>query len=128
MNNLQTERSKFAFDKVCTITEKHKEKKIASEFRSLARSTPAKIQMTGLGTTIAFLFSKKEKSNAYKEMYELIEKWLQTRGLLKKNCLLMYEITKSDTQNYRLMTNEVQQLLIWVKRFSEGMIESDESK
>ncbi|WP_062198711.1 type III-B CRISPR module-associated protein Cmr5 [Massilibacterium senegalense] len=112
MKNIQNERAAFAYEKVLALHCK-------SEFATIARSMPAKIQMTGLATTVAFLFAKK------KELYDLLTEWLRKRKLLGDE-ELMEAITKVSITEYRVMTNEVQQLLIWVKRFAEGMIKDVE--
>lgn len=115
MRNIQNERAKFAYDKVCEIDGISEQK----EFTTLARSTPAKIQMAGLGVTIAFLYSKKE--DAHKKLYDIVEGWLKTQKIIENEDELMKAITESSTGKYQAMTVEVQQLLMWVKRFAEGM-------
>lgn len=113
MRNIQNERAKFAYDKVCDIKSEQK------EFNTLARSTPAKIQMAGLGVTIAFLYSKQE--GVHKKLYDIVEGWLKIQKIIENEDELMRAITESSTGKYQTMTVEVQQLLMWVKRFAEGM-------
>lgn len=113
MRNIQNERAKYAYDKVCDIKSEQK------EFTTLARSTPAKIQMAGLGVTIAFLYSK--QGGIHKSLYDIVEGWLQNQDIIGKKDELMKAITESSTGKYQTMTVEVQQLLMWVKRFAEGM-------
>lgn len=113
MRNIQNERAKYAYDKVCDIKSEQK------EFNTLARSTPAKIQMAGLGVTIAFLYSK--QGGVHKSLYDIVEGWLQNQDIIGKKDELMKAITESSTGKYQTMTVEVQQLLMWVKRFAEGM-------
>lgn len=122
MRNIQNERAKFAYDKVCEIDGISEQK----EFTTLARSTPAKIQMAGLGVTIAFLYSKKE--DAHKKLYDIVEGWLKTQKIIENEDELMKAITESSTGKYQAMTVEVQQLLMWVKRFAEGMKKDEQTQ
>ncbi|NBJ68370.1 MULTISPECIES: type III-B CRISPR module-associated protein Cmr5 [Clostridia] len=119
MKNIQNERAAFAYDKVNAISNKS----FAKAFRSIARSTPARIQMTGLATTAAFLFAKNEL--AHQALFNMIHEWLKKRKIIE-NDQLMEAITGADLTTYRVMTNEIQQFLIWVKRFAEGMIDSEQ--
>lgn len=113
MRNIQNERAAFAYERVSSIKDKKK-------FFSLVRTVPSKIQMTGLATTTAFLYSKKREEE-HKDLYNIISNWLAKQSLLKEETELMEAITQSTNEQYRAMANEVQQLLIWVKRFAEGM-------
>lgn len=120
MRNIQNERAKYAYDKVCDIKSEQK------EFTTLARSTPAKIQMAGLGVTIAFLYSK--QGGVHKSLYDIVEGWLQNQDIIGKKDELMRAITESSTGKYQTMTVEVQQLLMWVKRFAEGMKKDEKTQ
>lgn len=124
--------AKYAFVKVADVVKiKDDEGKdvgrIKQEFRSLARSMPSMLQVNGLGAVTAFIYSKKSGSlSAHGRMYDLIQKWLEA-----KECVisvgkedLMEQILNLDSETYRLYTNEIMNLCLWVKRFAEGMIES----
>ena len=122
------ERADKAFSDVTCV--KDKKPSIFAEYRSLVRSFPSMILTNGYGPAMAFLFSKKNSTNCYGELYKNITDWLQGCGLINekeinKNCLdkEMQYIIKQDRHMYRLLRNETLALLEWLKRFSEGMDE-----
>lgn len=103
--------AKFAFDQVSEHNSK--------EFRSLARSFPSIIQVNGLGAAVAFLLSKKD--NTHKKMYDLIDTWIKRKFCPGSDDDLMKRIVNLDSGAFRLYTEEVMHLSLWVKRFAEGM-------
>lgn len=116
MKNIQNERAAFAYERVKKVMATNKN----AEFFTLARSAPAEVQMSGLSTLVSVLFSKTNANSSQKLLYEIIRDWLKTRRLITGDDLVE-AITQADIGNYRLLTNETQQLLVWVKRFAEGM-------
>lgn len=122
MQSLNNERAQFAYDAVHAIIER-KNTVLSKKYRSLVRSLPAMIQMQGLGVAIAFLYSKKKEA-AFKELYTSIGKWCNQQQLTNGD--LVKQIVKLDMQSYRIVSEEVIQIVLWKKRFSEGMIENDE--
>lgn len=93
------------------------------EFRSLARTFPSMLQINGLGASAAYLQSKKGLA-AHKFMYRLLDQW--TREKFGDDGELMERIVRMDSGSYRLYTNEIANLCIWIKRFAEGLIKKDE--
>lgn len=122
MKNIQNERAAFAYEKVKKVMSG----KNNAEFFSIARSAPAEVQMSGLSTMAAMLYSKKSKE-AHAALYEIIYEWLKIRKLTSETELID-AIIQADIIKYQLMTNETQQLLVWVKRFAEGMKQNGEEK
>lgn len=98
----------------------------AGEFRSLARSFPSMIQVNGLGCTIAYLYSKKKMGNAFWYLYKEIDEWtkksLEVKEENGKELELADRISQFNNMEYRLYTNEVMNLCLWIKRFAEGML------
>lgn len=125
MQSLNNERAKFAFDAVQTVVKEHIGTATPKKYHTLIRSLPAMIQMQGLGTTVAFLYSKKGAEKAHEILYDSTGEWCKQQKLLK-NTELAKEIVQLDTQAYRMVTEEVLQMLLWKKRFAEGMIEDVE--
>lgn len=109
--------AKFAYEKVSDAGKNNK------EFRSLARSFPSTIQVNGLGAAVAFLLSKKS-SDAHKKMYELLDVWTKNKFCLKSEEALMERIVHMESGAYRIYTDEIMNLCLWIKRFAEGMIDS----
>ncbi|MCB8818361.1 type III-B CRISPR module-associated protein Cmr5 [Desulfosporosinus shakirovi] len=117
-NAIENGRASFAYEKVSKISQKG----CKQEYRSLVRSFPVMIQTNGFGASIAFLFSKSKKE-AHKALYEDISAWLSKENLI--NADLMGAVTRQDRDGYKMMTNETMALLLWLKRFAEGMINSE---
>ena len=92
------------------------------EFRSLARTFPSMLQINGLGASVAFLQTK-NSNRAYEFMYGLLDQW--TKGKFGEEGSLMERIVHMDSASYRLYTNEIVNLCIWIKRFAEGLIKKD---
>ncbi len=121
--DIDRKRAKYGYEKVSSV----KGKDFAENYKSYVRNLPTMIKTNGLGTAIAFVFAKKNGkeskiTNAYKTIYEHIETWLKEEGYITKNDL-MNEIINMDTIKYKQTTIEVIEILTWLKRFSEGLIE-----
>ncbi len=123
MKNMNNERATFAYRQI----EKIQYKK--SEFRSLSRRFPTMVHTNGLTVAVAFLFAKKDKNkhiNEHTEMYRIISEWLSNKNNHSDDKSdLMNSIVKMESDTLRLATAEVMALLVWIKRFAEGMFEAD---
>jgi len=126
------------------LCEQLKEKyKLAGNYKSYVKKIPMMILNNGLGATFAFIYSKKEKEKAYKKIYLQINNWLKEQDIKSgicddecykkeknKNCKdidLVEWIICLNSQEYRVVTNEVLALFNWLKRFADGMIEGDDN-
>ena len=120
-----------------------------AEFRSVARAFPSMLQVNGLGNAIAFLYAKKndqskkdkknekDVKNVHDILYKEIECWTwrtlehqqeeqaQKSEYPKLPLDLMERITKLDSTGYRIYTDEIMHLCLWIKRFAEGMIKAE---
>lgn len=104
----------FAYQEVCSAN--------SPDFCSLTRSFPAMLQINGLSAAIAFLCTKETaQSAAHGKLYKIITNWLDKKFHVQLSNDLLKQITQMDSQTYRLYTNEVMTLCIWIKRFAEGM-------
>ncbi len=126
MINMNNKRAEYAFKNIAKI--RNCPPKIQSEFRTLARSLPTMVQSNGLTAAVAYLYSKKSNNNAHNLMYIIMHNWLIDRkDILKDDKIeLMYSISKMDSPSLRITTAEVMALLVWIKRFAEGMFDSNE--
>ena len=94
-----------------------------SEYKSYVKKIPTLIQTNGLSATFAFMYSKKK---TYFVIYKQIEKWLREEIKLKeKDEELVKWIISQPSSEYRYITNEVMVLFLWLRRFTEGMIEKE---
>ena len=138
IKDLEKDRAKFAFkcvEKFIKSNDKEKQKK----YRGYIRNIPSMILNNGLGSTVAFIFSKRLKKEGivYNQVGENIFDWLrenQNRYLIdldsKNNAEeklkeLIDKIINQNSQEYRATTNEVLALFGWLKRFADGMIDGD---
>lgn len=126
-DKVHNEIAQYAYQKVLIVAAQEKELSVKREFRSLARSLPSKIQVNGFAATSAFLHSKAGNKNACESMEEMIDEWTAMRFKEPENNDPFIErVVGMDSNTYRLYTNEVMNLCLWIKRFAEGLIAGDE--
>ena len=136
-NATHNDMAKFAYEELLKL-------KLDKEFRSLARSFPSMIQINGLGAAVAYLFSKKGRNGGpHGKLYTLINNWMTCkfdeidgvkaaevdgkdgRGERDEGDELTRRIMSLESSKYRVYTNEVMSLCLWIKRFAEGMVDGD---
>lgn len=104
--------------------------KALENYRSYTRRITHMILSNGLGQTLAFIYSKKDKGNAYDLIYKQLTDYLKSNSTARinmpqeENELIEWVISLSSTE-YRYVTEEILAFLKWLKRFAEGMIESE---
>ena len=132
IRSLEQGRAKFAYD--CAVIGSGITKK--SEYRAYVKKIPMLIKTNGLGATFAFIKSKsisdESKSGyAYHLIYEHTTEWLRNdpKNLLElnENQDLAEKIVSLDSPQYRAATNEVLAFFTWLRRFAEGLIESEDT-
>jgi len=138
--DLDRKRAEFAYNCVKKFVEKNDEDK-QKKYRGYIRNTPTMILNNGFGGTLAFIFSKRFKSDG--DVYIYISKniynWFnkeENRYLLKlkngKNIndleeLINILLEDLNLSEYRMATNEILTLFVWLKRFVDGMIEGEDN-
>lgn len=124
ISKIENGRAGFAFEIAKEGTSKLKEK-----YKSHVKSFPMLITTNGLGSAIAFLYSKRNKEKGvYLEVGNSIVKWLlwndnyEKFGLKKSEELekLTENIINLDTSSYRALTVEILSYFKWLRRFAEG--------
>jgi len=111
------------------------------KYRGYIRNTPSIILNNGLGSTLAFMFSKRLKADG--EIYNVIAQniydWLDKdynnylitfKAKTKEEDKLeelVNQVIELDSSEYRAVTNEILALLVWLKRFVEGMVEGEDN-
>lgn len=124
ITKLESGRAEFAL--VCAQEACSKNKQIQKEYRSYARRIPQMILSNGLGQTLAFVFSKKKKGNAYYLVYEQINKYMSSPHvsvIQKPNDKDLAEwVFSLNTHEYRYVEEEILAFLNWLRRFAEGLI------
>jgi len=136
VNRLDKQRAEFAFKCVNSFIEDNKDKERQKKYRGYIRNIPSLILNNGLGATFAFMFSKqfKENGDIYIHIANNIYNWLrkeENQYLIKldgedKLKELMKKTIELNNTEYRALTNEILTLLLWFKRFVEGMIDVED--
>lgn len=88
------------------------------EYRSLVKSAPANIQISGLGQTLAYWRSKNK--HFAKDLYEHVSRWVCPQMGWVDNDDLLTKITQCSTSEYRRATIEAMVFLNWLRRFAEA--------
>ena len=118
IKDLEKDRAKFAYG---SVFEANSNEKIKKDYKSYVKKIPMMVLNNGLGSTFAFIYSKKKNSNAYELIDKQVLKWFK---LDEKEDLVKW-IIDQESQEYRATTNEVLALFGWLKRFADGMIEGE---
>jgi len=138
--DLDRRRAKFAYNCVKEFVDNNDNEK-NKKYRGYIRNIPSMILNHGLGSTFAFMFSKRLKSDG--EVYNAIAQnmydWIikdENRYLLeldrKENAQdkleeLMSKVINLSSSEYRMVSNEILALLVWLKRFVEGLVEGEDN-
>jgi len=124
VNDLEKERSQFAYR---SVVKADSNEKIKKDYKSYVKKIPMMILNNGLGATFAFVYSKKKDGNAYNLIYNQVDKWLQESYIQKPKGDLVKWIIEQESPVYRATTNEVLAFFNWLKRLADGMIEGEEN-
>ena len=141
IKDLDRQRAEFAFNCVKNFIEQNEDKERQKKYRGYIRNTPSLMLNHGLGGTLAFMFSKRFKSDGdvYISIGENIYSWLnkkENKYLLKLGDkdnieelkeLINRVIGDLSSSEYRMVTNEILTLFTWLKRFADGMIEAEDN-
>lgn len=130
---LEQQRAQYALAQIQAAVLRPQEGKYKhSQVKSFTRRFPGMVQANGFGQAAAFFYSKRNDYPAYGVIYELVEGWLCQEGQVyadfaqHESPKLLKAITQSDQYAYRQATAETQALMIWVKKFAQGLILSEE--
>lgn len=129
-HKIENGRAAFAFKEVKAVVESSKVKN--SEFRSYIKRMPTMIQVNGLGQTLAFYYSKSNKSAAYEVVYRIVQKWIENEALPdlfnQKDDFheFVEKVINLNSNEYKQVTAEVMALLNWMRRFVEGMVQAED--
>lgn len=124
---IENGRAKYAFETVNGFVEANlNNDKIIKEYRSYVKKLPAMIQVNGLGQTLAFCYAK---GGQYRTIYNQIGVWtaqkqpdILNRYSENRNVEFVKIVVSMNSNDYRIISNEVLALLDWMRRFADGMI------
>jgi len=121
ISKIENGRASFAFD--CANSVPSNQKK---DYKSHVKSFPMLVKTNGLGSAMAFLFAKEDKT--YDLMANHIVNWIKesnnysfTKESNLKNLLL--NIVNLDSSEYRALTLDVLSFFKWLRRFADGLYE-----
>jgi CRISPR-associated protein Cmr5 len=114
---IESGRAEFALDAVKDV----KDTKNAKEYKSYARKFPSLVLTNGLAAAVAFAV---DKGGAYTLLYNNISDWLEKKGFFAGEKLEDY-VCSLNSDEYRVVTNEVLALFEWLRRFASGLIEGE---
>lgn len=128
---LEQKRANFAYDKANEAKNDLGEK--AKDYKSYVKKMPMYIKTNGLAAALAFAFSKgfkngePQKNKAWGCLYLQIREWLKDYAEhlidIKEEDRLMDCLKKVSSSEYRAISIEVLGLLMWLKRFADGLID-----
>ncbi|MEG8945802.1 type III-B CRISPR module-associated protein Cmr5 [Rosettibacter firmus] len=127
-SKLDNGRASFAFQ--CADTTK--QLSYAKEYKQYSKKLPMMIKTNGLAATFAFMLSKDQNKNegkAYHKLGDDILYWLKTCNTTNdifqnKSTFkdLVQDVINLDSFKYNLITQETINFLLWLRRFTEGLI------
>jgi CRISPR type III-B/RAMP module-associated protein Cmr5 len=104
------------------VVERIKNESMANEYKSLVKKAPMYVKNNGLASFIAFLKSKKKSHT--EALYEDIIVRLQNMDLIQGTDSIKSILTL-ESSIYRGVTNETIELLSWMSRFVDALIEDE---
>lgn len=89
----------------------------AKEFKTLCMKTPALLQMSGLAQTVAFLRTRYKNTKTGERFIKMAIHCIpgQTKDVDK----YQESVLKGNLTDYMEMTSELQDVLIWLRRFAQ---------
>jgi CRISPR type III-B/RAMP module-associated protein Cmr5 len=93
------------------------------DYRNLAKAAPALVAANGLLTALLFFESKRSNGEAAKWLLADLDKWLGQRGVPARRrtpdvASLQEALTAATPAEYREATDEVLQVLRWIRQFA----------
>jgi CRISPR-associated protein Cmr5 len=135
--NIEQQRGRQAWDDILQI--KALGDKEQKEYRSLARSLNAMIQINGLGQTLGFLKAKGKNTrgqrNAHSYLLGHLTHWMHghfDRAISdatesENDGLLRWLTNTASSADYRRATTECLAFGVWLRRFAEGELKEPDA-
>lgn len=104
-----------------------KGKTFEGKYGGRVKELPALILTNGLGQTLAFLRAKgKGNPNAPQTLYGHLSEWVMSEIASGQQDSLLEWIIGQDSSTYRRATTEALAFTVWLKRFAEAELKSEE--
>lgn len=126
IKNINLQVAKFALECVNKVKDDNRR-----EYKTLVRKMPTLIQKNGFINTLVFNLSKQKNKNHQEVLYNIInwsnknEKIKYLLGEQSQIDQYIEKVVKLKQSQYRLVTKEMINLFVWIKRFADGMIEDE---
>lgn len=126
IKNINLQVAKFALECVNKVKDDNRR-----EYKTLVRKMPTLIQKNGYINTLVFNLSKQKNKNHQEVLYNIInwsnknEKIKYLLGEQSQIDQYIEKVVKLKQSQYRLVTKEMINLFVWIKRFADGMIEDE---
>lgn len=102
------------------VDEAAKRPDLSDTYGTLARKLASYLQVSGLGQTMAFLYSKGSSASAHRLLFgQLAGQLTRGRGGDRRD---MQDILDLEPGAYRRATGDAMALALWLKRFAEGRL------
>lgn len=128
--SMEQQRAVFALEQVSKVVANND---TAKRFKAYANSTPAMIQTSGLGQSLAFAKAKSNgkgpEAAGWKAIYEALNGWLTQQNIWpdsEKDSDVLALLINGDQMQYRRAQAEAQALLVWLKQFARADIAGEE--
>lgn len=123
---LDQQRAKQAWDDIQSVVNRDEIKK---KYGSLARKVPMLVLTNGLGQTLAFLRAKgkNDTGDEHNVLFRHLSAWTMSQIAPNPgNQNLLDWVLNNDSAAYRRATTEALAYLIWLKRFAEAELPTEE--
>lgn len=124
---LDQQRAKHAWDDIQSVVSRPDDFK--KKYRSLARKVPMLVLTNGLGQTLAFLRAKgkDDPSDEHNVLFRHLSAWTMGQVASRAgNQNLLDWVLNNDSVAYRRTTTEALAYLVWLKRFAEAELPTEE--
>jgi CRISPR-associated protein Cmr5 len=94
------------------------------KFKGHIKDVPMMIRTNGLAAAFAFIFSKKQKDEAYSQIEKITKDWFIREGILEETDSSQFHevLITFDPDKYRRCSREIMALFTWLKRYADGLV------
>ena len=124
---LDQQRANQAWEDIQGVTNRAED--FRKKYGSQARKVPMLVLTNGLGQTLAFLHSKgkDDQSDEHTVLCRHLSAWTMSQVAPNaKDADLLQWLLKNDSAAYRRGTTEALAYLVWLKRFAEAKLPTEE--
>ena len=98
---------------------------LAKDYKPRAMGFPTMVLQSGLAQAVGFLAAKSSKDGKGKAYQQYFDDLAKVTGY-PNSAALLQDALKADLPRYRLLTRDVLDAAVWLKRFCQSLIEEKE--